>query len=78
MPMPRRKLPQPDLRETQGEMVARLRGESYLNGPLLYYPAPRPESGPTVESYFRAKFARGEYGTFWLHHSRGWFGQDRR
>jgi hypothetical protein len=73
MPMPRRKPPQPDLLcGTQAQMIKRMRAESYLTGPLAQYPAPRPEFGPTCEAYYKEKFRRGEVGTYWLHHCRGW------
>jgi hypothetical protein len=71
--MTKRKPQSPDLRETQQQMVERLRVESYLTGPLAQYPAPRPESGPSAAEYFKEKFRRGEVGRFWLHHVRGWF-----
>jgi hypothetical protein len=67
--------PQPNpLRETQAELIERLKAESDLIGPLGAYPAPRPESGPSCEAYYKEKFRRGLIGTYWLHHCRGgWF-----
>jgi hypothetical protein len=63
----------PIARETQAQLIQRLRDERHLDGPLVVYPAPRPESGPSCDAYYRDKFRRGEVGRFWLHHVRGWF-----
>jgi hypothetical protein len=61
------------MREIQAELIQRLRDESYLDGQLAAYPAPRPESGPSAAEYYKQKFGRGEVGQYWLHHVRGWF-----
>ena len=55
----------------QSELIAQSREESFLDRDVeIGFPvANRPEIGPTVESYFRAKAARGEFGQF--------FGLDR-
>jgi hypothetical protein len=54
---------------TQREMITQSRAESYLDrsAPLAFPPAVRPEIGPSVGEYFRAKAARGERARFWLH-----------
>jgi hypothetical protein len=75
MPMPsQRRKPQPPdlLRETQAQMIERLKAESVLIGPLGAYPAPRPEFGQSAAEYYKQKFGRGEVGQYWLHHVRGW------
>ena len=50
--------------------VARWRDDSVLdrNIPLAVPVQGRPERGPTAFAYYRQKFARREYGRFWLHH----------
>jgi hypothetical protein len=62
-----------DTARPQLDFIERLRSESVVgpDAPLcLNFWFPRPEKGPTVNEYYKAKHRRGEVGRFYpLHHS---------
>jgi hypothetical protein len=59
----------PDLPSAQVDLVERMRRESCLDKRVkLAIATPfKIERGPSAESWYRAKHARGEYGQFHLH-----------